>query len=409
MSLLLRKGRLLWLLAVLLFASCTKEFSYEDSTGNNATTVNKPPVANAGADQTITLPINEINLDGSHSTDPNNNITSYAWTKISGPSSVTIANTNAVQTRVTGFVQGIYQFELKVTDAGGLFSKDTAVITVNANEVNAHWTKLQQVPENEFFFGSNHINFLIGIQDKLFAVSKIGGFWQYNPQSNTWAKKGDLPSYMASSNFSVVFSIDNIGYIIGNGTCRQYNVVTNQWTTKNNAPVGANHVDYSVPLIIGNKAYLVGSTNNLVTVYDPSTDSYTLKTRFPDVGAATGFVLNGAGYCIQQNGRCWKYDPVTDSWQQKASLPSSVYNMSGFSLNGYGYIIGDLNRTAYNGNGRMKLWRYDPSLDQWKQLDEDYPGQGVYEIRTVSLNGIVYVGLGYNNGNHDAIDFWSFK
>ncbi|MBD0294286.1 MAG: hypothetical protein ICV84_03650 [Flavisolibacter sp.] len=214
---------------------------------------------------------------------------------------------------------------------------------------------------------------------------------------------------MASSNFSVVFSINNIGYIIGNGTCRQYNIVTNQWTTKNNAPVGANHVDYSVPLVIGNKAYLVGSTNNLVTVYDPSTDTYTPKNRFPDVGAATGFVLNGAGYSIQQNGRCWKYDPVTDSWQQKASLPSSVYNMSGFSLNGYGYIIGDLNRTAYNGNGRMKLWRYDPSLDQWKQLDEDYPGQGVYEIRTVSLNGIVYVGLGYNNGNHDAIDFWSFK
>jgi N-acetylneuraminic acid mutarotase len=57
----------------------------------------------------------------------------------------------------------------------------------------------------------------------------------------------------------------------------------------------------------------------------------------------------------------------------------------------------------------MKLWRYDPDVDQWKQLNEDYPGEGVYAIRTVSLDGIVYVGLGYNRRNQDAIDFWSFR
>ena len=42
-----------------------------------------------------------------------------------------IANTNAVQTQVTNLVQGIYQFELKVTDAGGLFSKDTMQVHCN--------------------------------------------------------------------------------------------------------------------------------------------------------------------------------------------------------------------------------------------------------------------------------------
>ena len=57
----------------------------------------------------------------------------------------------------------------------------------------------------------------------------------------------------------------------------------------------------------------------------------------------------------------------------------------------------------------MKVWRYDPSLNQWSQFDEDYPGYGAYYINTVSLSGIVYVGLGYNNGDWNAIDFWSFK
>lgn len=403
MPLPLRKARLFCLLAVLFFAACQKEISCEDCT------TNKPPVANAGTNQTIRLPANEINLNGSLSTDPDNNITSYAWTKIAGPPNVTIANANAAQTGVTGLEQGIYQFELKVTDAEGLYATDTVVIAASATAVNPQWTQLQPLPENEFLFGTNFINFLVGIEDKIFAISKVKGFWQYNPQTNTWAKKGELPTLMASSNFSVVFSINNKAYCIGNGTCRQYDVVTNQWTTKNNAPVGDDQVDYSVPLVIDNKAYLVGSTNNVVTLYDPSTDTYTPKNKFPDTGAATGFVINGAGYCVQQDGRCWKYDPATDSWQRKAGLPSSIYNMSGFALNGYGYIIGDENRAAYNANGRMKLWRYDASSDGWKPIKETYPGQGVYAIRTVSLNGIVYIGLGYNNGDFDAIDFWSFK
>ena len=93
---------------------------------------NRAPVANAGGDQTITLPTNSVNLDGSASSDPDNNISAYVWIKISGPSSFNITNTNATQTQVTNLVEGVYQFELKVTDAGGLSSKDTMQVTVNA-------------------------------------------------------------------------------------------------------------------------------------------------------------------------------------------------------------------------------------------------------------------------------------
>ena len=92
-----------------------------------------PPVANAGNDTTITLPANTVNLDGSKSTDPDNNIISYAWTYIAGPLTFSISNANAVQTQVTKLVEGIYQFELKVTDAEGLYDKDTVLVTVTDN------------------------------------------------------------------------------------------------------------------------------------------------------------------------------------------------------------------------------------------------------------------------------------
>jgi PKD domain len=91
---------------------------------------NRSPIADAGNDTTIILPFNTVMLDGSRSTDPDNNIVSYLWTKISGPSSFSIVNANASQTQVINFVQGVYQFELKVTDNDGLISKDTVIIEV---------------------------------------------------------------------------------------------------------------------------------------------------------------------------------------------------------------------------------------------------------------------------------------
>jgi PKD domain/Kelch motif/Galactose oxidase, central domain len=98
---------------------------------NSSTQTNRPPVARAGADQTITLPTNSVTIDGNASTDPDNNISSYLWTKISGPSTFILTSANAVQTQVTNLTEGTYQFELKVTDAGGLFSLDTMQVAVS--------------------------------------------------------------------------------------------------------------------------------------------------------------------------------------------------------------------------------------------------------------------------------------
>lgn len=98
----------------------------------NPSQPNRPPIANAGPDQTIILPVISANLDGSGSTDPDNNITNYLWTRISGPSSLNIGNANVFQTAVTNLSQGTYLFELKVTDAGALFSTDTMQVIVNA-------------------------------------------------------------------------------------------------------------------------------------------------------------------------------------------------------------------------------------------------------------------------------------
>ena len=96
-----------------------------------ATTVsNYPPVAKAGADQVISLPVSAVNLNGS-GTDTDGTIGSYNWKKISG-NTAAISNPNAAFIAVTGLTAGIYQFELTVTDNNGATGRDTVQVTVNA-------------------------------------------------------------------------------------------------------------------------------------------------------------------------------------------------------------------------------------------------------------------------------------
>jgi hypothetical protein len=122
------------LIIIITHSSCKKELSCEGCLNTNQPSTNRPPVANAGNDTTIMLPGNTVNLNGSLSFDPDSNITSYLWTKISGPSSFNITDANVVQTPLINLVQGVYLFELKVTDADGLFDRDTIRVTVFVNK-----------------------------------------------------------------------------------------------------------------------------------------------------------------------------------------------------------------------------------------------------------------------------------
>ncbi|RYE23724.1 MAG: hypothetical protein EOP51_09625, partial [Sphingobacteriales bacterium] len=79
----------------------------------------------------ITLPVNSAMLDGS-GTDADGNIVSYAWVKLAGPSAGSITGPNAAVATATGLVQGVYQYQLTVTDDAGAIGRDTMQVTVNA-------------------------------------------------------------------------------------------------------------------------------------------------------------------------------------------------------------------------------------------------------------------------------------
>ena len=92
---------------------------------------NQAPTANAGLDANITLPTNTTSLNGS-GTDADGTIVSYQWTKVAGPAAGNISNATAAVTSATALVQGVYRFELRVTDNSGAVDTDTMQVTVNA-------------------------------------------------------------------------------------------------------------------------------------------------------------------------------------------------------------------------------------------------------------------------------------
>lgn len=92
--------------------------------------LNQRPVAVAGADTSITLPAQSISLDASASFDPENALVSFAWSKLSGPDTYTIANPSEKITNAGNLVEGVYEFRLMVADTGGLKAYDTIRVTV---------------------------------------------------------------------------------------------------------------------------------------------------------------------------------------------------------------------------------------------------------------------------------------
>jgi hypothetical protein len=92
--------------------------------------VNQAPMVNAGPDQTITLPAN-VSLNGAATDDgiPTGGVLTAAWSKVSGPGTVTFSNANAANTTASFSLAGAYALRLTASDTQ-LTGSDDVEVTV---------------------------------------------------------------------------------------------------------------------------------------------------------------------------------------------------------------------------------------------------------------------------------------
>jgi len=340
-------------------------------------TTNHPPIANAGIDQIITLPTNAVNLDGSASTDPENNITTYAWTKISGPSSFNIANLNAVQTQLTNLIQGVYQFELKVTDAGGLFSKDTVQVIVQpsvstgCDTSNRPLVTAQLTPTGILSRKSANMNIVSAGNKILFT----GGHYE-----------------------------DTLNFLGGFASRRVdlYDIVTQTWST----------AELSIPrkamaaAVSGTKVVFAGGGDHndswfnkdyaTVDIYDASTNTWTIDSlstaRWGLAGQSIGNKVFFAGgyngyYCATLN-VVDVFDLTTNSWST-TSLSADRYFLSAETIGNKIYFAGGdrILPGCYNGSTSNRIDIYDNTTSSWSTSTLIEPKAA---MASIAHNGKIY-------------------
>lgn len=112
----------------------------------NVTVGNQSPTANAGANQNITLPTSQVTLTGSGS-DIDGTISTYAWSKISGPAGYTIVTPSTASSVISDLTEGTYVFRLTVTDNNGATGTDDVQVTVSAAPTGCSGTSYTITPD----------------------------------------------------------------------------------------------------------------------------------------------------------------------------------------------------------------------------------------------------------------------
>lgn len=110
-----------------------------------------PPVADAGANVTVTLPATTATLDGSASNDPEGQTITYSWTQIYGPSVITFNTATGASPTVSNLVEGVYKIKLIVSD--GTYTATDEVLIIVTSGGNAAPTVAITSPAN----GSSYI------------------------------------------------------------------------------------------------------------------------------------------------------------------------------------------------------------------------------------------------------------
>ncbi|XP_039520231.1 low-density lipoprotein receptor-related protein 11 isoform X4 [Pimephales promelas] len=98
--------------------------------------VDEPPRSDAGQDLVVQLPTDWAVLDGRDSTD-DHRITQYDWALVKGDPSVRMKVSHPGLLKLSGLREGIYTFEITVTDTAGQKSSDNVSVSVLAPAPNS--------------------------------------------------------------------------------------------------------------------------------------------------------------------------------------------------------------------------------------------------------------------------------
>jgi hypothetical protein len=178
----------------------------------------------------------------------------------------------------------------------------------------------------------------------------------------------------------------------------RYDPVANSWTTLANMPTAAfmaSAVYYPGTnriYVFGGEDAVSGTNYNVTRIYDVATGTWTTGTNMPDVlsfmasgyNNANGKIYLVSGYntgdVTSAQPNTWEYDPVADTFTERAPIPHAVGGAASGVINGHLYVAGgrDATNTVVN-----LVWDYDIAADTWTErtgmpgINNNVPGNAI--------------------------------
>jgi PKD domain/Galactose oxidase, central domain len=444
---------LLLIVTFAVFNSCQKELSCENCAGSN-----KPPIAEAGTDLAITLPKDSVLLDGGTSTDPDGTITFYKWAKIGGPVSANINKPDSSKTIIKNLVMGVYQFELTVTDNGGLSAKDRVQVTVDASiqcdnnrpQINAQLIPVGNLSQartgmtvasvgNKILFagpGSGVDIFDIGANTWSIAQLSSGRGWMgavaagnkvffaggqddngsslpavdiYDASTNTWSvsqlSRGADGLAAATVGNKVFFAGGNWG-IYAVAIVDIYDLTTNTWSV---ASLSASR-NFITPVSANSKVYFTGGdpwtgqTSNVIDVYDNSTGLWSTSTLQVPRGYHAAIAVNDVLYFA--GGKSSYNSPSNCSVETLnvntgARSLMNLFSPASWSIDdGQNAVVKDNKIIFLRHDGTAKFDIYDIQTNTWSV---GIMPMSISVASIISVNNTIYVAGGYVNALSDKV------
>lgn len=249
------------------------------------------------------------------------------------------------------------------------------------------------------------ILYVMGGHEIPLVYTELRTLFAYDPKTDSWTRKRDMPT---PRRWPAACAVDGIIYVIGGGgmfgpaldAVEAYDPGTDTWVTKAHLPtprsgIRAAVVDGIVYAMGGATGSAITSLQFLRTVeaYDPKTDRWTPKASLPATAAyGATCTVNGRIY-----GFCWKdtaeYDPKTDHWTRKASIPSWSLNCLGASfsaVDGLVYLFAAGNTAKSPGFSLA----YDPGEDSYQS--KRYMPMPCTDGACAAIDGKIYLAGGAN-------------
>ncbi len=263
----------------------------------------------------------------------------------------------------------------------------------------------------------------------------LSDLWEYDPTANSWIQKASFPGGKRTG--AAAFAINGKGYVgtgWGQGLQKdfwEYDPVTDRWTQK--AAFGGVARECAIAFSIGGKGYIGTGDNQDMSQqpyrdfweYDPLADSWTQKANFGGGfrTRATGFSTGNKGYVglgVNSTGTnfsdFWEYDAVADTWVNRTNFAGMARNgAAGFCIGGEAYVV-----SGYDGGFGISLgpisatlmndcWKYDTHGDSWTQK-ASFGAAGRISAIGFGIGGKGYMGMGTSAGGNQGnlTDFWEF-